>query len=246
MSIIFFAQTAFGFLFATRILRKFRRRSLVSQRTLTKIGTAFAASMCFVAFMQPRVPRLSFFTVIFAVFALEFSVHCAEKAVIVRLQHEFPLFLAKWRLNLRVGIPATTARERALNDSDETFRTLLRPVFALTDSKHVPASHAFLNENCLRELIELQKQSHNTLQRLTEMRANLIRESDFRRKSGQALRQASIQSLVMVALHFALCVFVGLRFGFLRNIDVIGLSTVLTASGAWFLRLIARRIRWSV
>lgn len=202
--------------------------------------------MCFVAFMQPRTPRLSFFTVIFAVIALEFALHYAEKGVIARLQHEFPLFLAKWRLNLRVGIPATMARERALNDSDETFRTLLRPVFGLTDSKHVPVSHAFLNENCLRELIELQKQSHNTVLRLTEVRASLIRESDFRRKSGQALRQAWIQSLVMVALHFALCVFVGFRSGFLRNFDVIAASTVLTAAGAWFLRLIAGRIRWSV
>lgn len=246
MSFILFAQTMFGNLIAIRILRKFRDRSLISTTCLTKIGTAFAASTCFVAFMQPFAARLWFFAVIFSVIALNFFIFRLEKRRIEFLLEHFPRFVEHWLLNLRVGMAPTTAREGALNAADETFSALIRPLFASQDGTNPIREHLFLSERVVHELKTIQRHSHNTISRLQTMRDALKRESDFRRKSGQALRQASIQSAVMVALHLALCIFVVARSGWSRSADLLIWATIFTASGVLILRLIARRIRWTI
>ncbi len=246
MAFILFAQTMFGNLIAIRILRKFRDRSLISTTCLAKIGTAFAAIMCFVAFLQPLSPRLWFLFVIFAVLALKFFLAALENRRIEFLLEHFPRFVDHWLLNLRVGMSHSIARDSALNAADETFRVLMRPLFTSAGSEIWRRGHLFLTPPLITELKSIQKQSHNTVARLQTMRDSLARESDFRRKSGQALRQATIQAAVMVVLQIALCFFVAARSGWARNADLIMISALMCASGVLILRLMARRIRWTI
>lgn len=250
MSFTLFAQTMFGNLIAIRILRKFRDRSLISTRCLTKIGTAFAlitSSIAFcVAFSQPTRTRLSFFVVIFAIIALKIFLHRLESRRIETLLAHFPRFLDHWILNLRVGLSAKSAAEEALRGSEGAFQVLVRPLLQASDLPIRGRGHLFLRERILLELRLVQNQPHNTVSRLEALRDFLQRESDFRRKSGQALRQAAIQSAVMLALHFALCAFVIARSGWDRSGDLILIATILTFLGAFLLRWLARRIKWSI
>lgn len=233
----------FGNLIAIRILRKFRDRSLISTRCLTKIGTAFALAASFLPFLSPR---LSVFAVIFALIALKSFLKRLETRRIETLLAQFPRFLDHWLLNLRVGHAPRAACEAALARSDGAFQALLRPLLGANGAPVAARRHLFLRERILLELHLAQTQSHNTVARLESLREFLRRESDFRRKSGHALRQATIQSAVLVALHFALCAFVIHRSGWARSSDLVVTSTALTALGALALRWLARRIRWSL
>lgn len=245
-----FAQTMFGNLIAIRILRKFRDRSLISTTCLTKIGTAFALittsiAIC-VAFSQPNDTRLSFFTVICAIVALQIFLRRLESRRIEMLLGFFPRFIDHWLLGLRVGLAPKSAAEEALRGTDDAFQTLIRP---LLQSSEVPLDsrrHLFLRERILLELRLVQTQPHNIVPRLEALRDFLHRESDFRRKSGQALRQAAIQSAVMLALHFALSAFMVARSGWERSVDLILIATALSFFGAFLLRWLARRIKWSI
>ncbi len=243
MAFVFFAQTMFGILIAIRILRKFRDRSLISTTCLTKIGTAFALLTSFLPFPSPR---LSFFVVIFALIALKIFLNQLEMRRIETLLAHFPRFLDHWLLGLRVGQAPSVASESALLRSESAFQSLVRPLLYNNGASVEARRHLFLRERILLELHLAQTQGHNTVARLESLREFLRRESDFRRKSGQALRQASIQSTVMLALHFALCAFVIHRSGWGRSADLIVTATALTLAGMLVLRLVARRIKWSM
>ncbi len=243
MAFVFFAQSMFGILIEIRILRGFRDRSLISTPSLTKIGTAFALLVCFSTRLEPR---LSFFAVVCTLLTLKFFLKSLESRRIETMLAHFPRFLDHWILNLRVGLAPKLACESALNASEGAFQALVRPVLLTQSPNSSARPHLFLRDRLVQELQQAQNQSHSTIVRLEALRDFVRRESDFRRKSGQALRQASIQSVVMLVLHFALCCFVILRSGWSAAMDLIILSSALTMTGALVLRLLARRIKWTI
>ncbi len=250
MTLLLFAQTMFGNMIVIRILRRFRDRSLISTTSLTKIGTAFALLISFGAiFLIPRAEFLLLALIVCAV-VLQLLLKVRENRRIEILVDRFPQFLDRWLLNLRTGSANTSARERALISSDDQFRALIKPLFdAVSTNEHparVDSAHLFLTAHIVHELRAIHSQSHNTVPRLQNLRKSLARESAFRRKSGQALRQASIQSSVLVLMHLALCVFTAFRCGFWACADLIAVSTLLTVAGMVILRLLARRIRWTI
>src|SRR5690606_1476942 len=106
--------------------------------------------------------------------------------------------------------------------------------------------HLFLLPTVARELAQIHRHEHAILARLQNLR-QLVRQSDnFRRKSGQATRQMQIQSVVMLALHFALCGFVMMSKGWSTNLDIIALATLFSLTGAAIMTRIARKTKWKV
>jgi len=246
MTFILLAQTLFGNLIAFRILRRFRNRSLISTTSLTKIGTAFAAATALASvFLFSSARFMPLFTVCAAIFLIV-MLKVREMRRVSRLENEFPRFLDRWLLNVRTGRAMLPAREQALAACDEQFQLLVRPLFDAKNSVHGAPAHLFLSNYALTELRAVQSESHNTAARLQNLRESLARESDFRRKSGQAMRQAAIQSTVLAFMHVALTGFTAARSGFWANADLMLISTALTLAGMLLLRLLARRIQWSI
>jgi Flp pilus assembly protein TadB len=241
MSLILLSQTVFGNLVAFRILRRFGHRSLISTTSLTKIGTAFAFALSSGALWLCFHAHQPLFFVLSGLVVLQLSLKIAEKRRIERLSARFPDFLDRWLLNLRMGFASTIARERALNASDVRFRRLVAPVFEGGNDIHL-----FLTPKEVAELRAAQAEPHTTVHRLQNLRKCANRAAFFRRKSSQALRQATIQSSVLILLHFGLCAFVFIRGDGGSNFDLIIGSTLLNACGVLTLRLMARRIRWTV
>ena len=250
MTLLLLVQTMFGNLIVIRILRRFRDRSLISATSLTKIGTAFAALMSFGTFWLSSHAQFLFLALIVCAVVLQVLLKVRENRRIEILVDRFPQFLDRWLLNLRTGSANTSARDRALMSSDDQFRALIKPLFdaasATEQRAQAGSTHLFLTSHIIHELRAIHAQSHNTVPRLQNLRKSLARESDFRRKSGQALRQSSIQSAVLALMHLALCIFTAFRCGIWACFDLIVISTLLTFAGLLILRLLARRIRWTI
>jgi hypothetical protein len=241
MSLILFSQTIFGNLVAFRILRRFRHRALISTTSLTKIGTAFALSLSvtLLFFFREREPLLF---IIATLVVLQVALKLKERRNIERLAGHFPHFLDRWLLNLRMGFASSTARERALSSSEGQFRALVAPIFESRTAEH----HLFLSYRDVQELRSASLEPHSTVGRLENLRRCVARRAGFRRRSIQALKQATIQSAVLISLHTALCIFILTRGDARAHTDLIAGSSLLTACGVLILRLMARRIRWTI
>lgn len=244
MTLILLSQTMFGNLVAIRILRRFRHRALISTASLTKIGIAFALALSagvLFSFSRAREPLIF---IIAAPLLLQTILKIQERRRIERLYAYFPRFLDRWLLNLRMGLAGSAAREKALSGADEQFRALIAPLFE--GARRPGERHLFLSVREVCELKAAQLEPHSTVSRLQNLRKGVARAANFRRKSGQALRQAAVQSALLLLMHIALCFFTVARGDAAANLDLIAGASLLTVSGVLVLRLMARRIRWTI
>jgi len=182
--------------------------------------------------------------VIFTLIASLGALWTYERRQIDALKSETPHFLDRWILNMRLGNSLSSARDAALDDSSDRVRTLLRPLFL--NSAEIPKAHLFLPVKIVNELKLLSNSPHSALTRLENIRELLRKADEFRRKSGQARRQTSIQSLVLLLLHVALAVFTIQRYGWQRHSDLIVLSFVLAGGSVAAMHQLARKSKWRI
>src|SRR5262249_32882328 len=154
-----------------------------------------------------------------------------ERREIDVLKSEIAVFLDRWILNLRLGSALPVARESALREHSNAFQSLMRPVFTTRSGVIARDRHALLNPSVMRELEKLHAHPHSALPRLENLRQLLRKSAEFRRKSGQAVRQTAIQSTVMMILLFALMIFTLKRYGWKQSGDLILLSLGLASLG---------------
>ena len=244
MPLILYAQLVIGILFVIRTIQVFRARALISDDQATKTGTSFVCANLLVSFFGASAPILCAGLLAgmipFAVCAMFFL----ERRKISRLKGEIPAFLDCWILNLRLGFAVSAAREAALREQDESFQILLRPVFnAQTGAKR---RHILLSIPLAEEFENLAREPHSALSRLENLRAYLKTSAEFRRKSGQATRQATIQASVMTVLLFALMIFTVHRYGWRQSGDLILASIFLSMAGVLCMCWIARKGKWKI
>lgn len=242
MALIFFAQSMFGNLIVIRILREFSDRALISSRFLCGIGIFFALITSAVSFFPGMTSSFLLLIVCFSIVAVRWTLKNKEDGVNSTLAGQLGPFLDAWILNLRTGMSLSFARERALLRSEPLFQSLLRPVFQGATSHR----HVFLSKSILNELRLAAETPHNALERLQNLRGALTRSEIFRRKSGQALRQANLQATVLLILQFLLTGFVVHRAGWRGNLDLIVLAAGMAAAGAYSIRYLSRRIKWTI
>lgn len=244
MTLILFAISMFGNLSALHVITKFRTRALISSQDLTKIGTGSCVAMIFAAFYFAREPLFAFFFINITIIFLIFLLHQWERRQIDSLKKQVPEFLDRWILNMKLGQSMSAARAAALSDLDFSAARLLEPLFL--NSNRSPKNHLLLDEKLLRELLNLSQATHSTLMRLENLRDWIRKSENFRRKSGQAMRQASFQSSILVILLIALAVFTIQQHGWRKNSDLIVTSVALTGLGVFTLRHLSRKSRWKI
>jgi hypothetical protein len=243
---ILYAQMVFGILFVIRTLQIFRARALLSTPTVTKTGIAFVGACVIIGFFGTQNVFLCSFLITSCVFLMLIALFLLERRQIDSLKSEIPLFLDRWSLNLRLGSALPTARERALRDHSAGFQTLLRPVFSTQNVKSTRRHHALLSAAVMFELEFLQHEPHSALARLENLRQLLRKSAEFRRKSGQAVRQTTIQSAVMMIMLLALILFTLHRYGWRRCGDLIAGSVVLASLGVLLMHFLARKTKWKI
>ena len=244
MALILFAISVFGNLSALRILIHFRSRALISSQHLTKIGTGSCVIIICALFFCARDLISAVIAVMCALSVIFFSLWFIERRQIDALKREVPGFLDRWILNMKLGSSLSAARTAALQESHTRVRSLIEPLFM---SQAPPSRvHLILDEKVLPELLELSHSPHSALARLENAREWMRKSDEFRRKSGQAVRQTTIQALVLLILLFALAVFTVQRHGWRRNSDLIKASFVLSGLGIFTMRHLAGKRRWKI
>ncbi len=244
MALFLFLISSFGLLSALRIARTFRARAVISSELVTKTGTLMCSTMLVSVFGCAT-------SVLNAISIACVNLCCGfllllwcERRQIDALKSQTPIFLDRWILNMKLGHSLSSARDAALRDSSERFHVLLRPLFL--SGANVPRAHLVLPSKILHELKILASTSHSAIHRLENLREMVRKADDFRRKSGQARRQTSIQAGVLLFLHLALAVFVYRRHGWQRHSDLIILSFLLAACGVGWMQLLARKSKWKI
>ncbi len=244
MAIILFAISLFGIMSALRMLIHFRSRALISSQHLTKIGTGSCALIIGVLFFCARDLICASFALMCVLFVMFFALWFFERRQIDALKKEVPGFLDRWILNMKLGKALSAARTAALQDLNARARSLLEPLFVSQNIPH--CVHLILDEKVLPELLELNHSPHSALARLENAREWMRKSDDFRRKSGQAVRQTTIQAVVLLLLLIALAVFTVQRHGWRRNSDLVLASFVLSGLGIFTMRHLARKRRWNI
>lgn len=246
MSLILYAQLVFGILFEIRTLQLFRARALINTPTVTKIGTIFVCTSLCISFFGAKHGFLASILLFGTVFFTTITLFVFERRQIDGLKSEVPVFLDRWILNLRLGHALPTARETALLAHSESFKTLLRPMFALQTNRAIRRGHLLFAPNVLDELERIQFEPHSALARLENLRQMFRKASEFRRKSGQATRQTYIQCVVMLVLLFALTLFTLHRYGWSRSFDLVLGAVSLSLLGVVAMYWLARKTKWKI
>lgn len=244
MALFLFLISSFGLLSALRIARAFRTRAVISTELVTKTGTLMCSTMLLSVFVGASS--------VFSAVSIAFSNLCCgfllllwcERRQIDTLKSQTPIFLDRWILNMKLGNSLSSARDAALRDSSDRFHMLLRPLFL--SGANVPRTHLVLPSKILQEMKILASTSHSALVRLENLREMVRKADDFRRKSGQARRQTSIQAGVLLFLHLALAIFVYRRHGWQRHSDLIIMSFTLAAGGLIWMQFLARKSKWKI
>jgi Flp pilus assembly protein TadB len=168
-----------------------------------------------------------------------------ERRKIKELIDQTPRFLDRWILNLSVGKAFRSSWENALSSESEQFQSMFRPLFE-TNANPSRRPHEVLPPLIADEIVRIQDQPHLAVARIDSLRRMLKKSSEFRRKSGQAVSQASIQSLLLLFLHFALITFVVHRHGWREVMDLVIASTILAGAGNLLIYRLARKNKWRI
>ncbi len=246
MKFILFAQTLIGIWFVVRTLQIFRARAIIKSSTVINIGTLFVCKIVFIAFFCANYV-VSCFILIFLALSSHFLIlFIIEHIQILKLKSEFPIFLDRWLLNIKLGHAIAHACELTLRFHSKSFRTLIRPIFSLEETSKAADQHILVSNFIVDELRRSHAEPHFARTRLESLRATLRRNSNFRRKSGQAVRQAQIQAMMMVLMLLALIIFTIYRYGFHKISDLVLISVGLSLIGTFLMFKLARKTKWKV
>lgn len=244
MALFLFLLSLFGLLSALRLSREFLGRALISKSLVTKTGTLTCTAVVLAVFFSAHNTFSAILCTILVPIAGSCALFTLERRQIDALKLQTPIFLDRWILNMRLGQSVSSAREAALRDSSERLRALLQPMFKA--DAQTPREHLFLPSKFLFELKNLALSPHSALARLENLREMMRKSDAFRRKSGQARRQTSIQAGVLLCLHLALAVFTVRRYGWQRHSDLIVMSFVLAGCGLVAMNALARKTKWKI
>ncbi len=142
--------------------------------------------------------------------------------------------------SLRSALEKLTAQERDFFWNEKISTIFQNVAF----SQHLNACSDGYLLQFERDLRSIDEAGIQQIDRLIFLRAQYQDEFDFRRRSGQILLQNRIQSLILVGIHFALCLFMGIQFGWRDNSIIFLISTIWMFAGVYILMKLGSRVKW--
>ena len=236
-----------GFSIVIRITHVLIEQRLFELKELTKIGTGYFFSVIALLHLLPHsriCMWLGIFVPLVMLIILLFSLVKRRSRAFRNALFEVLTLIS---LKMKAGRSFRQSLAEVTNESDPKLRTKLSEiasdvVFSQQTSEGVDP---FVAE-VIEELIQIDKNPHAATRRLGVFREKLRIEDDFRRRSGQVLARTRAQSLVMSGLYLAVLAFMSWKFGFKANLNAIGISTLLFISGAVWIWLGGRSLKWKV
>ena len=95
------------------------------------------------------------------------------------------------------------------------------------------------------ELLAIDQQSHQSLNRLENWRTRLKFAADFKRRAGQVKVQVRLQAIVMSGIYLALFVFTVARGSWSQNAMLIGASLTMFITGLGLIMQLGKRVKWT-
>ncbi len=242
-----------GMLFAVRIATDvIDRYNLLTRSLMTKIGTTYSVQLIAISLILPHRyvilwtfafgPQLIFVAVMWALRL--FRAH--------RFRKQFAESLSLLILKMRSGKAFRQAFAEIIQETDKVTEAMvkvrlgeIRDLVVFSQQQNRAPSSEFIQE-IVTEFRIADREAHAALRRMQTFRARIRCEDDFRRKSGQILRQIRAQSLLLAGLYFAVLIFVVKRFGFQKNSTCIAFSLFLFACGLTWIWTGGRKIKWKV
>lgn len=238
---------ASGLIFAHRIAREYvDHQQLIAKSTLTKIGTAYFALIMFaILFLRSHAtlwlavftPHVMFVLAMFSLRTLRF----------MAFRETFAATLTRLILKMKSGRGFREAYSDVIAESAPQMREKLSEIRDLVvfSQQHAPSTSIFVAQ-VIREFRIVDQQPHAALKRLQTLRERIQCENEFRRKSGQVLKQIRAQSILLSGLYVAVLIFVCRQFGAVHNARLILASLALFISGLAWIWLGGRSWKWKV
>jgi Flp pilus assembly protein TadB len=249
--LIVFCATALGCALAFRIRALALASRIASREALTKIGTGLALAGCAAIALLARSRLHALAAAIAPSLALlgYFAIERARRES--RFRSELYGFLNSLILRMKSGEGFRSALDGAIEDADARARPRLlelRDVVVFSQQAPKPARERARGRAlalAARELALADRDAHAAIRRCSALRDRVRLEDEFRRKSGQASRQARAQSLVLLGLYLATLAFVAREFGISRHARALALSLALFACGLAWTQLAGRKMKWT-
>lgn len=246
--LIAYIITMSALMFATRIMVRVHRENIFTESALTKIGTAyFCALIAFNYFSSANIfalwlasfAPLVFFNVIIAI-ARFYRTRAFHRA--------FSDSLNLTLLKMKSGKSLRQSFTEVMSELPSTDAQRLREIFDIV--VFTQQDKAVLQSNfvsmIVRELRVADQNPHSAIKRLQTLRMRIKIEEDFRRRSGQALKQVRAQSILMTGLFLAVVCFVIASFGFARHQHLILIAFTLFSIGLFWIHQGGRKLKWKV
>lgn len=163
-----------------------------------------------------------------------------------RFRQDFVDFLDRAILHVRSGQSFGNSLEVSNIKTPHVSSIKLEKIIeAVHFSQKIDTSNDFVRE-IFEELSSVQRFPHKTLDRLCAFRRKIKIEDDFRRRSGQIVRQVRIQIIFLSIMYVAVFTFVCVRFGFIENLKIILWSACLFFAGSIGFLLLGGKKQWKI
>ena len=246
--IIAFFITLSALLFATRIIVRAQRDNILTDVTLTKIGTAYFCVL--IAINVGHSPSIfivwltSFAPLLILLLIFEIVRFHRRRAFHKVFSESLNLTLLK----MKSGKSYRQSFTEVISEMQSHHAMRMREIFDIVvfTQQDKGVLHSRLLDLIVREMRIADQNPHSAIKRLQTLRMRIKIEEDFRRRSGQALKQVRAQSILMTGLFLAVVSFVVLNFGFSRNQHLILTALTLFACGIFWIHQGGKKLKWKV
>lgn len=241
-------ETILGSWLVIRMFERLVEKHLFESASLTKIGTGYVLGVIFFAIILPKSHFWMWLANVFPLATVSISVtalvHERERA----FREGIGELLTLIALKMKTGRSFRQSFGETIEQYQPHARTKLAEIFSsvvFSQQNRVRTERPYIEE-LIDEMIRIDRNPHLSLKRLSIFRESKRIESDFRRKSGQALSTVRAQSLIMSVLFLAVLLFVASQFGWRQNASLFILSmTAFVAGSVWIWRG-GRKLKWKV
>lgn len=239
--------TSFGFHFVSRFHQQLSKFFLfsVSQKLFF---SAFSSSFLFFLFISCYDRHFVLWIIVFLIWLTSEVFIAAVKSLMEkRLKETAVEFIDQCCLSISSGNSFRVSVQKVfLQRKDWCANQFKNLAQNLTSSdKIVGVSSGFLAEFA-QELIQIDHSGQKINEQLKVLRRILKTEINFRRKSGQILRNLHIQSTVLTLLYFIFIFFVSSQVELFKFKSVLSLSISLFVFGLILTSIMGRRLKWKV
>ena len=239
---------ASGFWSLLRIAEQIVRTKLISEKAMTKIGTAYFAWVVTMALLLHRDPVFLFVVAHFPAIALFIFDRFGWHWKIHFFRRYRTTLLSSIILKMKTGRGFRESLRATCGEAPAFLQHLLvRLPDYVVFSQHCETLESFETfRSFVRELREVDRSAQGTIPRLHSLRERWLVVEDFRRRSGQVLLHVRIQCVVMVGLYLALLTAMLKGFGWSQCRSALFVSMPMFLLGMATTLLLGGRIKWKI